>query len=152
MRNIRRIALVGTLLLAAPWVATAQEKAPTHPPGHPPGHAMHKPGEHAAQGEHSCADMMEKHKEMQARMQAADAELDRLVAAMQAAKGEAKVEAAAAAVAALVEQRKAMHAMMMEHQPMMMAHMTGHGEGMAACPMMKKMHGAQPEPKPGAQQ
>lgn len=79
---------------------------------------------------------------MQEHMQAMDAELDRLVATMRSATGDAKAEATAAVVETLVEQRKSMHSMMLEHQPKMMRHMMEHmgtGEGMSGCPMMQQM-------------
>ena len=56
--------------------------------------------------------MTEMHQKMEAEMQAQDAELDKLVAAMSSATGDKKAEAVAAVVAKLVEQRKAMHSQM----------------------------------------
>jgi hypothetical protein len=58
-------------------------------------------------GDH--AQMAEMHQKMAAEMKAQDAELDKLVAAMNSATGEKKVDAIAAIVSKLVEQRKAMH-------------------------------------------
>ena len=58
------------------------------------------------------AKMAEMHQKMEAEMKAQDAELDKLVAAMNSATGEQKVNAIAAVVSKLVEQRKAMHAEM----------------------------------------
>ena len=55
------------------------------------------------------------------------------------ATGEAKVDAIAAVVTELVAQRRAMHQMMAEMQPMMMGHgVEGMHHSMADCPMMKK--------------
>lgn len=58
-------------------------------------------------GDH--AQMAEMHEKMDAEMKAQNAELDKLVAAMNSATGEKKVDAIAAVVSKLVEQRKAMH-------------------------------------------
>jgi hypothetical protein len=52
------------------------------------------------------AKMAEMHQKMEAEMNAQNAELDKLVAAMNSATGEKKVDAIAAVVAKLVEQRK----------------------------------------------
>jgi len=97
-----------------------------------------------------CQAMMQKHKEMMQKQGAMETELDSLVATMNSARGDAKIDAMAALLAKLVEQRKAMHGMMGEMQPMMMGHMARHMEmggsqGMMGCPMMKGMMGEESE-------
>jgi hypothetical protein len=101
-----------------------------------------------------CQAMMAKKQEMQDKLQAMDATLDKLVAEMNAAKGSKEVDAMEKPMAAvlneLVSQRKAARSMMMEMQPSMMAHsmhhMRMHGaKGAMECPMMKM--GNAPEPK-----
>ena len=98
--------------------------------------------------------MMARHKEMQEKLRAMDATLDKLVAEMNAAKESKAVDALerpmAAVINELVAQRKASRAMMMEMQPEMMAHMAHHMQmhgtkGPMECPMMKT--GTAPEPK-----
>ena len=72
-----------------------------------------------------CEAMMAKKQEMQDKLQAMDATLDKLVAEMNAAKGSKEVDAMEKPMAAvlneLVAQRKALRSMMMEMQPAMMA-------------------------------
>ncbi len=63
-------------------------------------------------GDH--AKMAEMHQKMEAEMKAQNAEVDKLVAAMNSATGEKKVDAIAAVVSKLVEQRKAMGEKMAE--------------------------------------
>ena len=91
----------------------------------------------------SCKAMMEKHKEMQAKMAQMDQKLSDLVKQMNESKGNDKVEAMAAVVNELVYQRMTMHQRMSGHQAMMMKHMGGHmqkGAGsMMQCPMMNEM-------------
>jgi Skp family chaperone for outer membrane proteins len=101
-----------------------------------------------------CQAMMAKKQEMQDKLQAMDATLDKLVAEMNAAKGSKEVDALEKPMAAvlneLVVQRKALRSTMMEMQPAMMAHMIHHmhmhgTKGAMECPMMKT--GNAPEPK-----
>jgi len=138
------------------------------PPGTPPPamshHAAPMTGHHmdsAATAKHEadlkaeCEAMMAKKQEMQDKLQAMDATLDKLVAEMNAAKDSKEPDAMekpmAAVINELVSQRKAMRSMAMEMQPAMMAHMMHHmamhgTKGAMECPMMKK--GTAPEPKP----
>jgi hypothetical protein len=105
---------------------------------------------HEADMKAECQAMMAKKQEMQDKLKAMDATLDKLVAEMNAAK-ESKVPDAmekpmAAVITELVAQRKASQAMMMEMQPSMMEHMHMHGpKGAMECPMMKTDKA--PEPK-----
>jgi Skp family chaperone for outer membrane proteins len=110
---------------------------------------------HEADLKAECEAMMAKRQEMQDKLQAMDATLDKLVAEMNAAKESKEPDALekpmAAVINELVAQRKASRAMMMEMQPVMMAHMMHHMDmhgtrGRMECPMMKK--GTPPEPKP----
>ena len=107
---------------------------------------------HEADMKTECEAMMAKKQEMQDKLQAMDAALDKLVAEMNAAKGSKEVDALekpmAAVINELVAQRKASHSMMTEMQPAMMAHMMHHmhgTKGAMECPMMKT--GNAPEPK-----
>lgn len=103
-----------------------------------------------------CQEMMEKHEAMQVKMAERDAHLQERIDAMNAATGETKVEAIAAVINELIEQRHAMHDMMMKMGPEMMRHMMEHmhpemtDEMMGKCPMMQKMKGkdAQKKEKP----
>ena len=109
---------------------------------------------HEADMKAECEAMMAKKQEMQDKLQAMDATLDKLVAEMNAAKDSKEPDALekpmAAVINELVAQRKASRAMMMEMQPAMMAHMVHHMEmhgakGAMECPMMKT--GNAPEAK-----
>jgi Skp family chaperone for outer membrane proteins len=109
---------------------------------------------HDADMKTECQAMMAKKQEMQDKLQAMDATLDKLVAEMNTAKGSKEVDAMekpmAAVINELVAQRKAAHSMMMQMQPAMMAHMTTHmnmhgTKGAMECPMMKT--GNAPEAK-----
>ncbi len=93
-----------------------------------------------------CESMMAKKQEMQDKMLAMDATLDKLVAEMNAAKASKDVGALERPMAAvlneLVAQRKASRSMMMEMHHGTMAHMDHHmhmngGRGGMDCPMMK---------------
>lgn len=120
-----------------------------------PGHGQHTAATAAGDADMKaeCQAMMAKKQQMQDKMRANDATLDKLVAEMNAAKGSADRERSMAAVLnELVAQRKASHAMMMEMQPEMMAHMARHmgmhaTKGRMECPMMKE--GMAHEPTPG---
>jgi hypothetical protein len=133
--------ILTALLVALPLVAAAP--AACHDPT--PHTTMAQPGDEGRmEMMEKCREMMAHHQQMQTHMAAMDAELEQRMAAMRAATGEAKVEATAAALEALVEQRRAMHEMMAKRHASMMQHMMahmGHGEGMAGCPMMQRMHG-----------
>jgi hypothetical protein len=109
---------------------------------------------HDADMKAECDAMMAKKQEMQDKLQAMDATLDKLVAEMNAARGSKEVGAMEKPMAAvlneLVAQRKALRSMMMEMQPTMMGHMMHHvhmhgAKGTMECPMMKT--GNAPEPK-----
>ena len=109
---------------------------------------------HDAEMKQECEAMMAKKQEMQGKVQAIDATLDKLVAEMNATKGSKEVDAMEKPMAAvlneLVAQRKVLRSMMMEMQPAMMAHevhhMHTHGaKGAMECPMMKT--DSPPEPK-----
>ena len=131
---------------ASPPAAKSTEAAPMaghhkHPA------AMATPG---AEMKAECDAMMAKKKEMEDKLQAMDATLDKLVADMNAAGAENKVDAMekpiAAVVNELVAQRKASRAMKAEMESAMMAHMMKHMEmagtkagkkSMTDCPMMK---------------
>jgi Skp family chaperone for outer membrane proteins len=134
---------------ATPPAATAPQAAPKT--------GQHKA--HVARAKHDtdmkaeCQAMMAKKQEMQDKVAAMDASLDKLVAEMNAAKGSKEVDALekpmAAVINELVAQRKASHSMMSEMQPAMMTHMMRHmrmhgTKGAMECPMMKE-HA--PEPK-----
>jgi Skp family chaperone for outer membrane proteins len=129
------------------------------PPGPTPAatspHAASMTGHHkasATKAKHDadmnaeCEAMMAKRQEMQDKLQAMDATLDKLVAEMNAAKSSKEVDALEKPMAAvlneLVAQRKALRSMMMEMQPAMMQHMMHHmhmhgTKGAMECPMMK---------------
>lgn len=107
------------------------------------GHDMHgaTDTQHPGDMKSDCQAMMAKRQEMQDKLQAMDATLDKLVAEMNAAKTSKQVDALekpmAAVLTELVAQRKASRTMMMEMQPEMMAHMGRH--------MDMQMHGAKEE-------
>ncbi len=97
-----------------------------------------------------CEVMKTKKKEMEEKIQAMDATMDRLIAEMNAAGATAKVDAMAKpmalALTELVGQRKAMHAMKAKMEAEMMRHMMRHMhsgdakggmKAMSDCPMMK---------------
>ena len=156
-------------ILAASALALAMSAGAQTPP--PPGptpaatspHAAAMTGHHKASAEKAKHDadmkaeweaMMAKKQEMQDKVQAMDATMDKLVAEMNAAKSSKEVDALekpmAAVINELVVQRKALRSMMMEMQPAMMAHMAHHmhmhgTKGAMECPMMKT--GTAPEPK-----
>lgn len=71
--------------------------------------AQEEPGKMGDMKKGDHAGMAEMHQKMETEMKAQDAELDKLVTAMNSATGEKKVDAIAAVVSKLVEQRKAMH-------------------------------------------
>ena len=134
----------------APSAPTPAAKSPgaTHVTGHKMDSAA--TAKHDADMKAECEAMMAKKQEMQDKLQAMDATLDKLVAEMNAAKGSKEVDALekpmAAVINELVAQRKALRSMMMEMQPAMMHHMHMHGaKGAMECPMMKT--GNAPEPK-----
>jgi len=138
MQRNRMIPWMVVLLAALPLAAVAQDATPPHQHG-----AMMQSEENAPMM-HSCKEMMAHHQQMREQMAASDAALDQRVAEMKSATGEAKVAATAAVVEELVQQHKAMHGMMMQHQPMMMGKMMEHmgaGDGMTDCPMMQHMKG-----------
>jgi len=101
---------------------------------------------HEADLKAECQTMMTKKQEMQDKLKAMDAALDKLVAEMNAAQGSKDVDAMekpmAAVINELVSQWKASRSMMMDMQPAMMAHMRQHMDmrgtkGAMECPMMK---------------
>jgi Skp family chaperone for outer membrane proteins len=150
-------------LALAVGVGAQTTPAPAAPPAAKSPQAAPMTGHHkdsAARAQHDadlkaeCDAMMAKKQEMQDKLQAMDAALDKLVAEMNAAKGSKEPDALekpmAAVINELVAQRKASRAMMMEMQPAMMAHMMHHmdmhgAKGAMECPMMKT--GNAPEPK-----
>ncbi len=110
--------------------------------------------QHEADMKTECQAMMAKKQEMQDKLQAMDATLDKLVAEMNAAKESKETDAMekpmAAVINELVAQQKAARSMMMEMEPAMMVHMMHHmhmrgAKGEMECPMMKT--GNTPEPK-----
>ena len=162
--NTRRLipGIVAATALALAVSAGAQTPPPPAPsPAAKSPQAVPMTGHHkdsaAAAKQHAdmkteCQGMMAKKQEMQDKLQAMDATLDKLVAEMNAAKGSKDVDALEKPMAAvlneLVTQRKALRSMMMEMQPAMMAHMMHHmhgTKGTMECPMMKT--GNAPEPK-----
>jgi hypothetical protein len=157
--NTRRFRILVPGVLAATALAlTVSARAQTPAPGATPpatspaapmtGHHM---GSHAKTAHHAdlgkeCQAMAARKQEMQDKVQAMDASLDKLVAQMNAAAGSKEVDALEKPMAAvlneLVSQRKALRSMMMEMQPQMMAHMAHHmqmhgAKGAMDCPMMK---------------
>ena len=111
------VSLVGAVTL---W---AQQ--PTPPP--PAAQKMEMPGKPGMTDEKMSEEsMMAHHKEMMAKMEAADARLDELVKTMNAATGSKKTNAVAAVINELVAQRKQMRDDMMAMQPEMMKHMMEH--------------------------
>ncbi len=156
------------LIAAAALVLAPSASAQTPPSTAPPATAQspqaapmmgHHKDSQAAAKHHAdlkteCQGMVAKRQEMQDKLKAMDATLDKLVAEMNAAKGSNKGDALekpmAAVINELVAQRKAFPSMMMEMQPEMMAHMAHHmdvggAKGAMDCPMMKK--GNAPESK-----
>ena len=164
--------LVPGIFTAVVFAMAASVGAQTPPASPPPtksteaapmaGHHKHpaataKP---AADLKAECEAMMAKKKEMEDKLRAMDATLDKLVADMNAAEAENKVDAmekpTAAVVNELVAQRKASRAMKAEMESAMMAHMMQHMEmagtkagkkSMNDCPMMK-MGGQEKPEKP----
>lgn len=167
MKNHHLKILVPGILAAAALALAVGVGTQTPPPPPPPATTNPQtppmPGHHrdsAAAAQHDadlkaeCQAMMAKKQEMQDKLQAMDAKLDKLVAVMNAAKESKEVDAlekpTAAVVTELVAQRKAIHSMMMEMQSAMMAHMMHHMQmhgtnGAMDCPLMKM--GNAPEPK-----
>lgn len=164
MKNLT--ALVPGIFAAAALLLGLSVGAQTPPPpGATPAatspHAGSTTGHHkasAAKTKHDadmkaeCDAMMAKKQEMQDKLQAMDATLDKLVAEMNAAKSSKEPDALEKPMAAvlneLVSQRKTLRSMMMEMQPAMMTHMMHHmhgTKGAMECPMMKM--GTPPEPK-----
>ena len=138
----------------APAAATPSASAPAVQPGPMTVHHEDRTGKapHHADMKAECQSMMTRKQEMQAKLAAMDATLDRLVAEMNAAKGSAAVDAlekpTVAVINELVNDRKASRMMMMDLQSEMMAHMMRHmrsPKGAMGCPMMKSA----PAPEPG---
>src|SRR5689334_18186663 len=73
------------------------------------------------------ADMMQRHQQMMAEMQASDTKLDELVRAMNAATGDAKITAMAQVITELARQHQAMHQRMGMMDQMTMGIMGGRG-------------------------
>jgi hypothetical protein len=135
---------IPVVLVSIIGAVTLWAQQPTPPPAAQKMEMQGKPG--MMDGKMSEDSMMAHHKEMMAKMEAADARLDELVKAMNAATGSRKTNAVAAVVNELVAQRKQMRDQMMAMQPEMMTHMMGHmrmgmmkcmEESMTKCPMMK---------------
>ncbi|MDL2717886.1 MAG: hypothetical protein PT977_09040 [Acidobacteriota bacterium] len=158
--------IVAATALALSVSAGAQTTAPAAPPpatkspqaapmtGHHKGTAAK--GTHDAEMKTECEAMMARHQEMQDKLQAMDATLDKLVAEMNAAKESKAVDAMerpmAAVINELVAQRKASRSMMMEMQHGSMAHMAHHmpmhgAKGKMECPMMKTGSSSDPTAK-----
>jgi Skp family chaperone for outer membrane proteins len=147
---------VGAGAQTAPPPAPTAPAATTHHSAPMPSH--HEAGataaKHDAEMKAECEAMMAKRKEMQTKLEAMDATLDKLVAEMNAAKESKEPDALekpmAAVIDELVAQHKATRAMRMEMQSEMMAHMTHHmamhgAKGAWECPMAKKGHAAEPK-------
>ena len=150
MRRKSILLTLAVLLTVSPLAATAwsQEEAPPHR------HGATSAGSDEAPAETQKPQMMARHQQMKQRMQAMDAELDRLLDEARSASGESKVEALVDVVSKLVEQRKAMHGMMQTSMMPMMQHqemMQKMGHSMEDCPMMKQMHAA-PDTEPEAEE
>ena len=144
--------ILATFALALAVSAGAQTPPPAPSPAAkasqaPPmtGHHMDGPAAatYHADMKAECQGMMAKRQEMQDKLQAMDAALDKLVAEMNAAKASKEVGALekpmAAVINELVAQRKTSRSMMMEMQPAMMVHMMHHmhgTKGAMECPMM----------------
>ncbi|MEO8504413.1 MAG: hypothetical protein ABI609_10995 [Acidobacteriota bacterium] len=142
---------VGAQTTPPPGAAPAAKPAAAPMTGHPMDSAKHDTD---LKGE--CQRMMANKQEMQTKLEAMDATLDKLVAEMNAAKRSKEMDtmerSMAAVITELVAQRKTTRSMMMAMQPEMMAHMMHHtsGHGMKSamdCPMMKS--GSVPDPKAG---
>jgi hypothetical protein len=92
-----------------------------------------------------CRKMMARHEAMREKMAEKDERVQKLVESMNAATGDEKIEAMADVINELVDQRRAMHDMMMRMGPGMMRHMMEHmhpdmmQEMMRQCPMMREM-------------
>ncbi len=153
MKELRFQALAPAAFAAVALALAVSAGAQTPPAPAPPaapmtGHQMDKAAgaKSDADMKAECQAMMAKKQEMQDKVKANDAKLDKLVAEMNAAKGSKEMDAMekpmAAVINELVAQRKSSHSMMMEMQPEMMAHMMRHmdmkdSKGAMACPMMK---------------
>ncbi|MBZ0110901.1 MAG: hypothetical protein K8J08_00430 [Thermoanaerobaculia bacterium] len=95
----------------------------------------------------NCKAMMADREQMMQASQAGDEKLEELLGSIRSASGDAKVDAIQATLEELIAQRRASATMMMKHHPSMMeghASMMGgmphpSEDGMAMCPMMKKM-------------
>jgi len=92
-----------------------------------------------------CQEMKQAKQKMMEEMKAQDAELTKLVAAMNSAPEARKLGLTANVITRMVEQQSAMHTKHEAMQAKMMQHMMGHmemgKESMAQCPMMKGMKG-----------
>ena len=119
----RRRSLVSTLALALTLgVVLAFAAAPATAADTPP-----PPADHDAHHQQMAA----KHAELMAKLEAMDAKVDGLLAAMGSATGQAKVDAIAAVVTELAAQRKELREMAMEGiHAAMAAHGGGHDHGM----------------------
>ncbi|XHR30335.1 MAG: hypothetical protein ACFUZC_07195 [Chthoniobacteraceae bacterium] len=125
---MKLIKLVGIMMVAS--VGTLWAQAPQEPPTAGPSCCpMMGRGEH----------LMEWHQKALEKFKEQNAELDRLVQAMNAAKGPAKIDAMEAVINKAMEQRKAWQTDMEEHHQKMMEWMKKHP--------MKSGSGAVPPPE-----
>ena len=118
-----------------------------------PGPAAQTPQEHqhaatdqvkrASGMEAKCQAMMAERDRMMTAMNAADQQLDDLVAKMNTAAGMEKMKATATVVTEMVTQRRTMRDGMMKLQEGMMSHMMEHMQAgsMAMCPIVKQTGG-----------
>ena len=145
----KKIALRLALAMAAVFALAQNGSAQTTAPAAKPHHAGMK-GMHKDEMKAECEVMKAKKKEIEEKLQAMDATMDRLIAEMNAAGATAKVDAMAKpmalALTELVGQRKATHAMKAKMEAEMMQHMMRHmhsGDAKGGmkdksdCPMMK---------------
>jgi len=127
-----------TVLVALPGSSSAQS-ASESPSGHEQMHGHMESGEAVGDEEGAtscCGQMADKKKEMHAKQQEVQAELNQLVARIESSTGDTQQAAMADLLSKLVEQRGHMVGMM-QMQPEMMKGMAS--GGMSDCPMMKNM-------------
>jgi hypothetical protein len=125
----RQITLALTVLMLLPQALFSQGAGHAMPSPRDPSAPTARPSDTAPMRQ-----MMEMHQKMQAEMQAADGQLDALLAEMNGSTGEKKVEAIAALLNRLVQERKAMQHRMAEMHMQMMGTPGPAGEGTPSAP------------------
>lgn|GEM_PF-3676570 len=131
--------IAGTLILAAALASSSSAVAQTAATDAKHAQPSMMEGKHG-DPKSECQAMMSKKQEMNDKLQAMDAALDKLVAEMNTAAPGAREKPMLAVIIELVADRKAERMMMMDLQSSMMAHMMRHMQSKdpkSGCPMMQ---------------